>query len=242
MCTVTFIPVGDKFFITSNRDEQQARPTAIPPALYQLRTGLALFPKDSNAGGSWFTIHENGHAVILLNGGWQKHLPAPPYRKSRGLVLLDLADRDSPASAFEEIDLDNIEPFTIVSWQGEELYECRWDGKEKYSSTLNPALPHIWSSVTLYDEATIRKRARWFSEWLARNPEPGQEEILLFHQFTGDGDRRNDLLMNRNDQVLTVSITSAAFADNQVFVKYIDLVRQQSTLTGIELNKAIFSK
>jgi len=103
-------------------------------------------------------------------------------------------------------------------------------------------IPHIWSSVTLYDEHTILKRAGWFRDWLSMNPSPSQEDILLFHQFSGDGDLHNDLLMNRNNQVFTVSITSAAISTSMVNLRYIDLIHQQSSMQNIELNKAIPAK
>jgi len=242
MCTVTFIPVKDHVLITSNRDEKNARSAALPPAIYSLRSGRLLFPKDGDAGGSWFAVHENGNAVVLLNGGWRKHEPQPPYRKSRGLVLLEIADQDAPLHGFMSANLASIEPLTAIIWQGAWLYACRWDGSHKYVQELPVDIPHIWSSVTLYDEHTILKRAGWFRDWLSMNPSPSQEDILLFHQFSGDGDLHNDLLMNRNNQVFTVSITSAAISTSMDNLRYIDLIHQQSSMQNIELNKAIPAK
>jgi len=242
MCTVTFIPGNEKVFISSNRDEKHWRAAAIKPALYKLNSGNILFPKDADAGGTWFAVHENGSAIVFLNGGWQKHIPNPPYRKSRGLVLLDFAGQESPLSAFIETDLHNIEPFTAIIWQDNQLFECRWDGMEKYQQQMDENLPHIWSSVTLYDEQTIARRKYWFEEWLKKNPQPLQADILLFHQFTGDGDKHNDLLMNRNNIVFTVSITSAAFTNETVSMKYIDLRNQQSYLQDLVVNKVISVK
>jgi hypothetical protein len=241
MCTVTFIPVKDKLFITANRDEKQARAVAIPPSAHQMNSGRLVYPEDGEAGGSWFAVHENGNAVIFLNGAWKKHDPRPPYRKSRGLVLLDLADQDTAQHGFLSISLEGIEPFTAVIRQGQGLFVCRWDGVHKNVQELPADVPHIWSSVTLYDEKTILKRAGWFTDWLAKNPFPSQEDILLFHQFTGDGDLHNDLLMNRDNQVFTVSITSAAFSEKDIQIRYIDLIGQQSYLHRIDLPKAILS-
>jgi len=242
MCTVTFIRVKEKVFITSNRDEKHGRAAAAAPALYSLRKANVLFPKDADAGGTWFAVQENGNAVVFLNGGWQKHVTVQPYRKSRGLVLLDLADQQMPLRAFMNGYLENIEPFTAVIWQDNQLYECRWDGIAKYHHALNAKEPHIWSSVTLYDENTIARRKKWFDEWLKKNPAPTQEDILHFHQFTGDGDAYNDLLMNRDNMIFTVSITSAFFTDEIVSMKYIDVRNQQSYLHELILNKAISAK
>ncbi|WP_276485865.1 NRDE family protein [Paraflavitalea pollutisoli] len=230
MCTVTFIPTPDKIILTSNRDEQQRRSQAIPPAVYDLPSGRLLFPKDIDAGGTWIAAHENGNAIVLLNGGWVAHTPQPPYRKSRGLILLDLLDSTMPYQYFSPIKLEGIEPFTAVIWEDGQLYECRWDGTQKYAQQLDASIPHIWSSVTLYGPDIIARRKQWFDNWLSRHRRPFQEDVLHFHQFTGDGDAHNDLLMNRDGKVGTVSVTSLAISPDAMVMRYLDL-RQQQTFT-----------
>lgn len=223
MCTVSFIRVKDKVFLTSNRDEKHFRSSAVPPTIYETPTGTLLFPKDGDAGGTWIALHENGNAIIFLNGGFVKHVPAPPYRKSRGVILLELVSDPFPAQQFSLMNLAGIEPFTAVIWDDNRLFECRWDGLKKYQIVLNAEESHLWSSVTLYDEEVILRRKNWFFTWKEQHPEPTLEEILHFHQFTGDGDSHNDLLMNRNGQVYTVSITGMEIRKESGFMKYLDL-------------------
>jgi len=234
MCTVTFIPSKSGIVLTSNRDEKHWRAAAVPPEIYSLSSGRIIFPKDGDAGGSWFAIHENGNAVIFLNGGFVWHKSQPPYRKSRGLILLDLVNNESPPRSFEKIPLDGIEPFTAVIWENQKLLECRWDGRKKYHKELSSDAPHIWSSATLYDEDVVVKRRKWFDEWLHTNPHPTQEEIMHFHQFTGDGDQHNDLMMNRDGKVFTVSVTSAFIHDREIFMQYLDVrnaIKKEKHLT-----------
>ena len=223
MCTVTFIPSGKGIYITSNRDEKFWRAAAVPPDIYSFSSGKVIFPKDGNAGGSWFAIHENGNAVIFLNGGFVWHNSQPPYRKSRGLILLDLINHESPLQIFENILLEEIEPFTAVIWENERLFECRWDGRKKYKDNLPENVPYIWSSATLYDEEVVTKRKLWFQEWIHMHDSPTQEEIMHFHQFTGDGDQHNDLMMNRDGKVFTVSVTSSFIGERQIFMQYLDV-------------------
>jgi hypothetical protein len=239
MCTVTYIPVKDTIFITSNRDEKRWRSQAIIPAFYAMETGAVIFPKDTDAGGTWFAVHENGNAVILLNGGWVNHIPAPPYRKSRGLVLLDIIDDDNPMDKFLTLNFNNIEPFTAVIVCEKKLYEYRWNGIEKSHRKLQADIPHIWSSVTLYDDVVIAKREKWFAEWLKKNPAPTRHDILSFHQFTGDGDSHNDLLMNRDDMVFTVSITSLERTGKSGILQYLDCKNQQTYRQEFEFSQAI---
>lgn len=238
MCTVTFIPSKHTIFLTSNRDEKIGRSLAVPPVVYRGVTGKMLFPKDGDAGGTWIASHENGNAVVFLNGGFIAHIPDPPYKKSRGLILLDLLDSESPINEFESFDLNRIEPLTAIIYSGNKLYECRWDGEEKYIKQLDETSPHIWSSVTLYNHDVIEKRQKWFVEWMQVNNSPQQKEILDFHQFTGDGDDHNDLCMNRG-QVYTVSVTSLALNSDAASMQYLDLKNQKSYQKELVFEKTI---
>lgn len=237
MCTVTFIPSADGLYLTSNRDEKSSRPSAENPAEYPFNSGRLLFPRDRAAGGTWISIHENGNAIVFLNGGIQKHEPAPPYRRSRGLILLDLIDSDQPYEQFKTIALTEIEPFTAIIWDNGKLYECRWDGARKYVKQKDASLPHIWSSVTLYTDEVIHTREQWFRDWLRKNPAPDQADILNFHRFTGDGDTWNGLTMNRDGETFTVSITSVVLNDGTASMEYLDLKNNQHTTSVFAIEK-----
>jgi hypothetical protein len=239
MCTVTCIPGRDKIYLTSNRDEKHWRSNALPPAVYPAASGNLLFPKDGDAGGTWIAAHENGNAIVFLNGGFIRHTPQPPYRKSRGLVLLDLLNTPDPAKAFNTISLHQIEPFTAVMWSAGQLVEGRWDGSQKYTSRLSLSTPHIWSSATLYDEAVVEKRKSWFNKWLQQHPQPTPDHILHFHQFTGDGDSHNDLRMNRNGQVFTVSVTLLTLTDEMTQMHYLDLKKNSAFTQHITVEKSM---
>jgi hypothetical protein len=241
MCTVTFIPSEHTIFLTSNRDEKHRRTIASAPTVYEGESGKILFPKDGDAGGSWIAVHENSNAIVFLNGGFFAHTPNPPYRKSRGLVLIDLIDQTDPFQSFLNIDLDNIEPFTAIIWDDRRLFECRWDGGQKHVLQLDESKPHIWSSVTLYDPAVIAKRNHWFKEWITQKKVPSQDDILDFHQFTGDGDCRNDLKMNRG-QVFTVSVTSMSVSGNHALMRYMDLKNDQSFQQELVFEKSLSGK
>jgi uncharacterized protein with NRDE domain len=223
MCTVTFVNAGNKIFLTSNRDEKQRRKPAIAPEAYSFPNGKIIYPKDADAGGTWFAAHENGNVIVLLNGAFVKHEPAPPYRHSRGLVILKLMQHDNVVEQFDKINLENIEPFTLIIWFEEKLYESRWDGNNKFLAEKDKTKSHIWSSATLYNSEIVRKREDWFTDWLQQNKRPLQNDIFHFHQFTGDGDKNNDLLMNRDGEVATVSITGVELSKDNALVKYLDL-------------------
>lgn len=233
MCTVTFIPLGNKVLLTSNRDEKAIRKKAIAPSITTQLSINLLFPKDAEAGGTWVAASDTGTVMVLLNGGFIKHEPAAAYRKSRGLIFLDVLSEKKAAPAFKKINLLGIEPFTLVIWEDGKLYECRWSGEEKYIREMDITQPHIWSSVTLYTSATIQKREQWFKNWLDTHPEPSIADIRKFHLFGGEGDSENDIRMNRNNTMFTVSVTSIECNKQQAIMYYEDLVNEEKTETAL---------
>ena len=223
MCTVTFIPQKDRCFITSSRDEKAVRSKAHVPAVYADYIATLLYPKDAAANGTWIAVNQSGNAAVLLNGAFVKHDPEPPYRKSRGLIFLDIIGSNEPMDCFAEINLYKIEPFTVVILRQGSLYECRWDGEKKYCQQLDEKQPHIWSSATLYTHEAVSKRRQWFNQWMGEHSQPSQKDIFSFHHFAGDGDQYNDILMNRDGDMLTVSITAIEINNEKGMMHYMDL-------------------
>jgi hypothetical protein len=239
MCTVTFVPSGNVYYFTASRDEHSSRPIARFPSVYEQNNRKLLYPRDSQAGGSWIAVDEAGHIGVLLNGAIKPHSPQPPYRKSRGIVLLDLISNPSPADSFEEMNFEGIEPFTIILFQDRQLYAGKWDGKMKWIESLNAHKPQIWSSVTLYDAQAIRERENWFNQWREAVLYPGTLDIIHFHQHAGDGNPFNDVLMNRNDQLFTNSISSIRLSNEAASFRYIDLRSGETAESILPLQKFI---
>ena len=241
MCTVTYIPAGNGYFLTSSRDEQIMRLSACPPQFSHYNNAILLFPKDGDAGGSWIAINDKGHMAVLLNGGFLKHVPTPPYARSRGLVLLDIVSGTIPIDTFIQLDLNLIEPFTIILANAQKLYECRWTGIGKYYKELVYTQAHIWSSVTLYEKNIIRKREQWFKDWLVMHKYPNMQDILAFHQFAGEGDSHNAIRMNRFNQMLTVSITGVYMRDDAGTLSYNDLHQEKKVTVELPFHKELKS-
>lgn len=227
MCTVSFVHSNGKIIITSNRDEQVLRP-ALDPEMYTIGDKKVYFPKDPKAGGTWFAVDENANVIVLLNGASEKHQWKPPYRKSRGLIVLDLIGSVSPFLQWKTIDLDKIEPFTLVLYEQKQLHQLRWNGFEKESVSLNPEQHYIWSSSTLYPENIRKMRAKWFEKFMEK---PGIDEIELFnfHRYTKDENSENGLVINRNGILKTLSITQAVIGNNNVNLLHHDLLNDKET-------------
>lgn len=229
MCTVTFLPVHGKVFITSNRDEKANRALAVPPSKQDSGRYSFVCPKDPTAGGTWIAYRNDGSAMVLLNGAFQKHTAQPTYRKSRGLIFWDLFVMECPARTFIDINLQGIEPFTIVLWQNGRLTEMRWDGSEKMLASKDGGMPHIWSSCTLYTHESILYRERYFQQWLASPKQYSPTEILKFHLHTAQNeDDPESIRINRNKEMLTVSISCIEISTQQAYFHYSDLLTEKN--------------
>ncbi|MEO6733551.1 MAG: NRDE family protein [Ferruginibacter sp.] len=235
MCTVTYIPNKHGCFITSNRDENVLRPNAVAPDVYEYNGVNAVYPRDAKENGSWIAFTQTGNAAVLLNGAFVKHFPNPPYRKSRGLVFLDIICTAQPAPCFFGMSLDHIEPFTLVLFIGGLLFEARWDGERKHFIRLDEKDSFIWSSATLYTPEIINRRKQWFEKWRLENLYPTAASIFNFHRFAGDGDSTNSVLMNLNEEMLTVSITGIDMRMDTVTMQHFDLKENKHTVKTLQL-------
>jgi uncharacterized protein with NRDE domain len=63
---------------------------------YTVNGKNVIYPKDPKAGGTWYVVDENGTVLVLLNGAEEKHTIKLSYRKSRGLIVLDIIGNVSP--------------------------------------------------------------------------------------------------------------------------------------------------
>jgi hypothetical protein len=207
MCTVTYLPTATGFLLTSNRDEALIRKPAASPSVYASDSGPVLFPRDGDAGGTWIATSVNKRTICLLNGAFYPHHHNPPYKKSRGLVVLDFFNTDSVKAFVNASDLNGIEPFTTLIIEENKLYEFHWDGAQKYFKEIDATQPLIRCSVTLYTPEVIALREKWFSGWLKKHNTYEVKEILKFHLFAGENDTGTNIRMSRSGLVKTVSVT-----------------------------------
>ncbi len=233
MCTVSYIPTKDGVVITSNRDEHISRSTNLSPREKKINGQKILFPEDARAGGSWFAINESGGAVVLLNGAFENHKRTPPYAMSRGLIVLEVVAQQETIPYLEGVALKNIEPFTLVLYNGPDLWEFRWDGKKKYFSERDRSQAYIWSSATLYDKTAIHVRERLFSEFLVSGEGITAASTIGFHQ-NNHGDFENGFVIDRKNGLKTLSITQAVFGQQQITMNHLDLSLEKKASAFLE--------
>ncbi len=240
MCTVIFIPKGDTYFFASLRDESPLRPVALAPTINGADTNV-LSPVDAKAGGTWLGVTAAGSVIILLNGGFEKHAGAKNYRKSRGLIVAGLLQSQSPVESWNLMDMDGIEPYTLVLLNERDLFQLVWDGTNKHSIQLNIREPRIWSSATLYDQQARQYRSQLFHQWMSMNKPVSSHTLLDFFQsFT---DSENGFLMNRAGRVKTLSYSFIELhAGDTATLSYHDFVAGTSICREIMLAPTLINR
>lgn len=223
MCTVTYIPNRSGFTLTHNRDEAPSRSSVSISRNNENPDNPIVFPRDSKAGGTWFAMSESGKTVCLLNGAFVRHHHNPPYKRSRGLMVLDFFEYDNPDRFFSEYDLEGMEPFTLIFARQGVLTELRWDEHRRHITQLPPDQPRFWCSSTLYTPEIQILREKVFLDWLQKNKRKTPRDITRLHLSGSVNDPANNFVMLR-DRVRTVSITQVVYQKKYARMRFWELL------------------
>lgn len=223
MCTCTYIPAGEGFLFAANRDEAPAR--AGREVTVQKADKRLWYVREPRAGGTNLCADGAGRLACLLNGAENGILPAGPFRKSRGLVVLDSFLYPSAGEFYESYRLDGVNAFTLVVVQRTDISVISWDGARKSLAREDPEKPHIWASPLLYNDYWRQRRRLWFGAFLAAHPRPTPEDLFRFQMNAGDGNIENDLVMNRNNRVRTVSVSALELRKGRWRIRHKDIIR-----------------
>ena len=237
MCTLTFVPLeNNNFILTSSRDEQKTRKNSELPSFTELNKTKILRPVDGDAGGSWIGITDKGRTLCLLNGAFTRHTRNTPYRKSRGIILMELLATTSQ-SDIESYDFDKIESFTLIWLEKKNnsvsLTEYRWVEEEKklYKKVMDTKYAYIWSSATLYSSEVAEKREEWFEEWTKLYLKKGQPldtiSQILWHFHVKGGEKQN---ASPREQILMQDPHGGTVSSTQI-ISYFDSKTSKKALT-----------
>ncbi len=185
-----------------------------------------FFSRDSRSGGTWFISDDNKRVAVLLNGAFHKHEVRPVYKKSRGLVLIELFEAAQFVSAFDTFSLADIEPFQVLYMDHHGLYRMVWDGTNKHNIELNLHRSYIFSSITLYNEEAMKLRERWFSDFIRNTKNIRRQDFFDFHLNHQNNDPVNGLQIHREDQHKTHNISQLEISAEGSIYTYLDLAKK----------------
>ena len=106
------------------------------------------------------------------------------------------------------------------------------NGSEKETIELDINQPHVWSSSTLYPAAVREDRAQWFHQYMNEKQQVLANDMYQFHRYTHNDNQENGLVINRNDEMQTLSITQAFLQQNKVSVLHYDLITKEDFTTS----------
>lgn len=235
MCILSIVKSDQGIIITSNRDEQRSRKNSLAPEIINLGERKAIIARDAQAQGTWLLTDNHGRTAILLNGAFESHTPAPPYRESRGIILMHLFQEHNFKSAFLFYNLENIEPFQIIYLDTEIAFQCVWDGNQKHLFAIDLSTPQVYFSPTLYTREQQEEKRNHFFKTLAEIGSINSNELLEIHSNQNIHSSELNFFMSREHQT-TKSISQVELNSTQSYYVHWqswDNQRHQHTLQHV---------
>src|SRR6202007_3231024 len=116
MCTVSFIPNAQGFYLAMNRDERLTRVAGGPPCVFEKDGYRAIYPREPS-GGTWIAVNERGICLTIVN--WHRVECVPPGALiSRREVVKAVALAGSLADVEERLKslpLSHMRPFRLFA-------------------------------------------------------------------------------------------------------------------------------
>src|SRR6516164_320983 len=116
MCTVSFLPKSQGFYLAMNRDEKRVRLAGLAPMVVELEAHRAVFPREPT-GGTWISTNDAGVCLALIN--WHRIGRKPKNGiLSRGEVVRELAGKstvDELAAAVNQLPVRKLRPFRLIA-------------------------------------------------------------------------------------------------------------------------------
>jgi len=212
LCIVSiFSNSSGDFILTQNRDESILRPSSQKAERRTVFGQEYTGPVDLVSEGTWIYYSEK-YTCCILNGAYQKHTHRPPYRLSRGLIILELLKFESIDKFVATIELNSIEPFTMImlNRQSTEKKILVWDEYQKHVEDVSDQKLIVRSSSTLYNDN---------EKDLHRKAFENLEEVLPDRIFSIQ-DQLKMLETKKFSSVLSTSITQIVQDKNGINLKF----------------------
>lgn len=240
MCTVSFLPSPQGFYLAMNRDEQRDRFSALPPEIVEFENHRVLFPREPT-GGTWIAANDAGVCLALIN--WHRIEREPKNDTlSRGLVVRQLAGKstaDEITTAVKKLPLRKLRPFRLIAVSRAEtrLIEWRWN-LERLTLRDHEWQRQHWFSSGFNEGRAERERAKICISFVAGGGDPCKREssppreragvnaagyslrwLRQLHRSHAPACGPFSICMHRPDAA-TVSYTEIAVRDRQVMMRY----------------------
>jgi hypothetical protein len=223
MCTVSWHLERDGYDLFFNRDESVLRGPARPPAVLERNGVRFIAPIDSDAGGSWLAVNEEGLSVAIANyygvGPPSDSLTSGRF-VSRGLLLLSLADSAGRAAVAERLAAERLaeyRPFILIALEpGQPVVAFTWDSC-RLSSGREARCPVATSGVS--PRQVPASRARLFGRMRGAGRNLDAAALEEFHRSHLPEKGAFSVCMHRSD-ARTVSMSHVCVREGGVCLRY----------------------
>lgn len=232
MCTVTYIPFKTGAILTSNRDENIARGNAVLPQKIYNNNITSIYPADAQSSGTWVGCNEKNTVAILLNGAFKNHQKKKLYANSRGIIIPTILHSNNELLTAETFNYTGFEPFTLILYTNNSLYEFRWDEYSLHKKELNNTEIYLWNSATLYTENIEQNNFKDLQNITLKSFT--EKDILALHQSKKyEMQLAKDSLKNN---IKTISISQVIASENTICFHYYDLLQPQESTINLPSN------
>lgn len=212
MCIISFYKDNNQVLLTHNRDESITRiaSSTVEERLWDGRTYFA--PVDQEKSGTWIFYNQD-YIACILNGGKEKSQNLrTEYKKSRGLVLLDVMKYKDVDEFVKKYDFEDIAPFTMLVHQlnNKKTLMLFWNEKQLEIKDLSDDDFTFRCSSTLYTLEKMHELEKIFPKFSKVSP----KDIFSIHQSIKMND--GDITKGK----ATTSITQIFVNNSEISMKY----------------------
>ncbi len=215
MCTLTIHREASRVLATMNRDEALVRGPERLPEVHRPAGGPAwIAPHDTDKGGTWMGVNDQGLVACLLNAYMpgESLLPDPTANfRSRGEIIPQLLQKDSIDAGLHwllhELDLSQYPSFTLVLSCPEWSKSFQWLRARGMKEIPIDTEWYLLSSSGWDSVEVIAWRLENFESWRASGADH-VDTLPRFHLIQEEGAEDRSPLMKR-DWSETRSITQA---------------------------------
>src|SRR6266567_3905714 len=221
MCTVSFLPSPQGFYLAMNRDEQRDRFSALPPEIVEFENHRVLFPREPT-GGTWISANDSGVCLALINWHRIKREPNNGVH-SRGEVirkLVGIATSDEISTAVKKLPLRKLRPFRLIGIVSAENRVIEW----RWNLNRLSVRKHSWESrhwfSSSFDEATAEtERTRVCAAQPKESAKRDVKWLRRLHRSHEPERGPFSICMHRPDAA-TVSYTEVAVSKRRATMRY----------------------
>jgi transport and Golgi organization protein 2 len=221
MCTISFLPRPEGFYLAMNRDEKRDRLAGLAPTVVELESHRAVFPSEPT-GGTWISANDTGICLALIN--WHRIEREPKEGiLSRGKVVRELAGKstvDELAAAVNQLPIRRLRPFRLIAIVPGERHVVEW----RWNLQRLAIRKHEWRRQHWFSSGFEERRAEVERQRVcdAASNEQSVESLSWLrrlHRSHAPKQGPFAICMHRSDAA-TVSYTEISVTQNSASMRY----------------------